>query len=265
MPIPHTPPASLVLLREEHEGRVARVTLSAPPENTLDVTLLVELGRTLAALEASPAIACVVLDAAGPDFSTGLALGQRRAPYVEILLSHLHAAARRLASLDTLVLAKVRGRCTGAALELALLSHAILADGTARFGFPDLALGSFSPLAAVLLPDRIGRTRANELQLSGRTLAPDEATALGLVAEHAGGWDDLDSLGRRWIERHVLPRSTVALRAFARASRVHLPALLGARLDELEKLHLETVARAADAEEGISAALRGRPPRWQHR
>lgn len=254
-----------VILREEHEGRVARIVLANPPENALDVDLLTELLKTVDALERWPELACVVIEGAGREFSSGLSLPQRRQPYVRSVVPAFHHLARKLVGLDAIVVSFVRGRCLGAGFELALLSHAILCDATARIGLPELTFGAIPPLGTLLLPRRLPPAKAEELILSGRVLPADEALAAGLVNACAGGWDDLESLGARWIRENVLSRSNVPLRAFAAASRRELRAILADDLAALEELYLNRVAGSQDAAEGIDAALHRRAATWSHR
>lgn len=262
----HTLQATSIEVRESstHDGRVARLVLRSPPENALDITLLRDLGAALERLSTKPGLACVVLEGDGIDFSTGLLLGQRRRPYVELLLENLHGVARRLAAIPALTVAKVKGRCHGAGFELALLCDIVVNDQTARFAFPELSIGAIPTIAPAILPARLGVARAHELVLSGRTIPGDEALAAGLATEVAGGWDDVESLVQKIVEKQVLPRSTVALRAQAIAFRRPLVDLLSRTLDESERHYLEEVALTKDADEGVTAALRRRTPKWTH-
>lgn len=255
---------SRLKVSETHDGRVARIRLDAPPDNALDVTVLTELVRALDAVATWPNLACVIFEAQGRDFSTGLALVQRRQPYVEVLLPALHLVARKLASLEAVLVTLVRGRCFGAAFELSLLSHAVIGDATVKFCLPELGLGTFPPLASLLLPERIGRARAEELLLSGRVMEHEEALSWNLLTACAGGWEDLDSLANNWVQKNVLSRSNVALRALHKATRRSLADRLGHELADLETLYLQHVAHSRDAQEGIDAALHRRTPRWVH-
>jgi enoyl-CoA hydratase/carnithine racemase len=72
-------------------------------------------------------------------------------------------------------MAVVRGRCFGAGCEWTLLCHEVWADRTAKFAFPEMAIGAFATVAPLLLPDRVGRTRALDLLLSGREVDAAEA------------------------------------------------------------------------------------------
>jgi cyclohexa-1,5-dienecarbonyl-CoA hydratase len=249
---------------EEHGGRVARLVLDAPPDNALTVALLQELDAALQALAGWPDLVCVTLEGAGRDFCAGLSLSERRRPYTPLLLGAYHGVVRRLAALDVVRLAKVRGRCAGAGLELTLLCHAVLADPKARFSLPDVTLAAFPTVAPLLLAERVGRARADDLLLSGRELEAAEALAAGLVTAASSGWEDLDTLAARHLETAVLSRSAPGLRALLHAVQGPLRARLDDDLAENERLYLERVMPLQDAEEGLSAALRGRAPKWRH-
>lgn len=266
MPAEHTAlhRQSVLKVVETQDGRVARIMLDAPPDNALDVTVLTEFVRVLDAVATWPNLACVIFEAKGRDFSSGLSLVQRRPPYIEVLLPALHVAARKLASLEAVLVSLVRGRCFGAAFELTLLSHAVIGDGTTKFSLPELSLGTFPPLASLLLPERIGRARAEELLLSGRTLDHEEALSCNLLTACAGGWENLETLADGWVQKNVLSRSNVALRALHRATRRPFAERLGRDLAELEELYLRHIATSRDAREGVDAALHRREPRWIH-
>jgi len=253
-----------IRLSEEHGGRVARLVLEAPPDQALTIALLQELESALDALGRWPDLACLVVEGTARDFCTGLAPAQRRRPYAAMLLRAWHSVARRLASLEAVRVAKVRGRCLGAGCELALLCHQVWADRTGKMGFPEISIGAFPTVAPLLLAARTGETRAAELMLSGREIDAAEAQGLGLANACASGWEDLDALSARLLERDVLSRSTVALRAMVRAMRPPAFERLEDDLLDAEKLYLSRVTPSQDAEEGLSAALHRRTPVWKH-
>lgn len=228
-----------VRVEDPRAGRVARVVLSAPDGNALTVDLLEALRAALEAVGAWPELSVVRLEGEGEDFCTGLSPRERRRPYIELLLPALHATARRLASMDALLLVGLRGRTFGAGLELALLGHWLVADVTAKLGFPDgLELG-FPPLGALLLPERIGRTRADQWLLTNRVLLAKDAAELGLLTEFTGGWEPLETALDRIIDGPLLSVPRTHVGSWARALRPDLTRRLGPELDALERLYLE--------------------------
>lgn len=255
-------PGSRLRLVEEHEGRVARLLLDHPPDNAFDVTLAMEFLTALEAVERWPRLSCLILEGSERDFSTGLSLSHRRMPYLDVLMTNHLASCRKLLALPALRIAVIRGRCFGAGLELALCCHELLCDATAKFAFPELSVAAFAPVGSLLLRDRIGQTRADDWILSGRTIAGDEALAAGLVTGYAAGWDGVDTLLERHLEQQVLTRPVSTLRTQARVLSYRAIDTLERFLPDTERQFREQVAGSKNHDEGIAAALRGRPARW---
>ncbi len=256
-------PASRVELHEEHDGRIARIVLANAPDNAIDVTLANELCAALDAIERWPNLVCVLLEGEGTSFSSGLSLGHRRPPIGGELIRSFLAAAQKLSTLEAVQMALVRGPCFGAGLDLALLAHVVLADSTAKFGTADLSLAAIPLLTPLLLPERIGWTRAEEWMLSGRVIAVEEALAAGLVSGSSSGWETLDTLAERYLRATVLFRPTTALRTFVHALSLPRRERLEHDLPEIQRLFEERIATSDNYAEGLSAALHGRPPCWK--
>src|SRR5262249_60832725 len=82
-------------------------------------------------------------------------------------------------------LAAVRGYCLGGGAELAMACDIVVTAESAHWGFPEIRLGCFPPVAAAALAAVVGQKRAAELVLTGRTFDGREAGELGL-AKRAG-------------------------------------------------------------------------------
>jgi enoyl-CoA hydratase/carnithine racemase len=248
-------------LVREHGGRVGRIVLAAPPDNAFDLEMQEELSRALDTLEAWPQLSALVMEGER-DFSVGFLPSYLRPPYVELLLERHGVILRRLAALEAVRIFSLRGRCYGAGFELALLGHVLVADATAKFALPESNVAAFAPAGVALLAGRIGQTRADEWLLSGRVVLGDEAHAAGLVTTFAGGWDTVETAANRYLEQMVLARPVPAIRALAHALSMPQRDRLERLLPGLERLFDERIAGSADHDEGLAAALRGRPPRW---
>ena len=242
------------------DGRVVAVRLARPRANVLDARMIQALGEAFAQAAADPHVHALVLGAEGPHFSFG-ASGEEHLPGREAaMLAALHGLLRAIAASDLPFLAAVQGQCLGGALEVLLLAQRITAAPDARLGQPEITLGVIAPAASVLLPERVGRARAEDLLLSGRSLGAEEALRVGLVdAVAADPWEE--SLA--WVRTHLLPRSASSLRLALRASRLALLTRLAGELDRVEHLYLDRLMRTADAVEGLTAFLEKRPPRWR--
>jgi cyclohexa-1,5-dienecarbonyl-CoA hydratase len=251
--LPMTPGVRLVF---EEGGALARVVFDGGKGNVIDRPLLRELARALREAEASDAKA-VLLEGAGDHFSFGASVEEHRPAKVRDFLREFHALFRELLDRPLPRIAVVRGQCLGGGLELALACQRIFAARGAKLGQPEIKLAVFAPVASLLLPQRIGQPAADDLLLTGRSVAAEEALALGLVDSVA---DDPLVAARDWVRTHLLPLSASSLRFAARAAWTASAALVRARLDELEKLYLDELMATPDAVEGITAFLEKRPP-----
>ena len=149
-------------------------------------------------------------------------------------------------------------------MELVIMCNFLFADKTARLGQPEILLGVFPPPASVILPEKIGLARAEELLITGRTITGEEARNIGLVNEI---FEDKTALGEAvetWIEKNILPKSASSLRFAVKAARVKFNHLLGNFLPQLESLYVNQLMATADANEGIQSFLEKRKPAWSN-
>jgi cyclohexa-1,5-dienecarbonyl-CoA hydratase len=135
----------------------------------------------------------------------------------------------------------------------------LFASPEASFGQPEIKLGVFPPMASLILPWRLGGGRALDLCVSGRTIGAELAHAWGLVHEVTA---DPAAAAARFVAEQLLPRSGSSLRFAERAARRALIRALDDALPALERLYLDELMGTPDANEGISAFLEKRPPRW---
>jgi len=148
-------------------------------------------------------------------------------------------------------------------MELATFCDFVVATHTARFGQPEIKLGCFPPVAAVLLPVLLGPRRALDLILTGRTVTATEARELGLV-NRVVGEDELDGAVQELLDS-LIPLSPAVLaltrRAVLRASGLDFERAL----EEMEKIYLDKLMKTEDAAEGIRAFIERRRPVWAGR
>ena len=229
----------------EHDGRLARITLDRPPLNILD---LEHLGQLVGVLDRARRCAVVLIEA-GADatvFSAGNDIKDHDKKTAPEMLKLFHRAIQLMRELDGVVVADVRGDALGAGCELLAACDLVYADERAHFGQPEIDVGCFPPAAAVLLPARIGWTRAAHLIMTGETIDAETAMEWGLVTALRD--PPLDQL---------LDKSAAVLRFAKRAMRCR-------GIDETERLYLEELLEHPDCEEGVLAFLEKRDPNWQH-
>jgi cyclohexa-1,5-dienecarbonyl-CoA hydratase len=253
--------AELVTYR--YADRVARATLHNPPLNILTLPAIHDYAAALGRVERDTAAVCVLTSSGERAFSAGVDVAEHTREKAAGMLEHFHTLVRKVRSIECVTIAAVRGLCLGGGFELALACDMIVAEEGATFGLPEIWLGCFPPVAAVVLPRHITPQRAFEMVLSGETVTAQEALAMGFVNVLAppGRLDEtLDRFASRFTEKSV-----AALRIARRALRVSEELIYGAGLDETERIYLEDLMRTRDAEEGIRAFLERRAPKWEDR
>lgn len=248
----------------EHHGQVARVALAAPKANIVDQAMMAALAATMEDLQNRPGLKVIILTAEGPHFSFGASVQEHLPEHVRTMLARLSGLLGQLLELPAVTLAAVRGQCLGGGFELALACDFIVAEEGARFACPEIKLAVFPPAAAVLLPARLGVSRASELVLTGAAWSAAQAAAAGLLVQTAPQ-GQLDAIVETWIRDHFLARSPVALRYGVRAARLPLRRALQQDLPQLERIYLDELMAESDALEGLRAFIEKRDPRWEKR
>jgi enoyl-CoA hydratase/carnithine racemase len=162
------------------EGRLARLDIHLPPVNVLGVADLDELTRRV---EAAAGASVLVLSGLPRAFSAGVEVADHvpEPRAIERMLAAMGGALAALLESRAVTVAAVSGACLGGGAEIAAACDMVLAAEDARIGFPEIRLGCFPPAAAVLLPSRIGETRAFEWILTGKSYSGTEAAAAGFA------------------------------------------------------------------------------------
>lgn len=245
------------------DGPAARITLNRPEKrNALSLELMRELIAGLRAASAHAETRVIVIDAAGPAFSAGHDLSEmigREEGFLDELFATCTRLMETIHELPQPVIAKVHAIATAAGCQLvAACDLAVAADG-ARFATPGVKIGLFCSTPMVPVSRAVGRKRAMQMLLTGEPI--DAATALdwGLVNQVVPA-DQLEETVDRLIEAIARSSSyTVALGKQAFYDQVD-------RAESDAYAHTKVVmtenALAADAQEGMSAFLEKRAPRW---
>ncbi len=244
---------------------VLRITLNAPPLHILDIAMMREM-RTALASDDGAAAWCIVFDSAGDRaFSAGADIREHTPDRVHEMLTTFHGLFEDLAERDALTLAVVRGVALGGGCELAMACDIVVASENASFGQPEIAVGCFPPVAAVMLPSLVGPKRAADLLLTGRRLSAREAHACGLVSRLAA--PDAVDAARDEVLAALRAHSPEVLRITKRALRVGAgtPDTFRAQLRSVEDIYFRELLQTADMTEGVAAFMEKRPPQWTGR
>ena len=137
-------------IQVSRDGPVARIVFNRPPLNILHIPALQELNAAFDALPVPPHLRFLVFTGSEHTFSTGVDVRDHTPDRVAEMLGSFHRVFRKLWSADWITIAAVRGHCLGGGMELATFCDFVVATHTARFGQPEIKLGCFPPVAAVL-------------------------------------------------------------------------------------------------------------------
>jgi len=256
------PEKSSVSITVRIQDGIAQITLDRPPLNVLDVEMLRRLNDALRECDAT-SIRVVVLSSALPyAFSAGVEVRDHRAGRLDAMLAEVRENARLLLTLKPVTIAAIHGSTLGGGAEIALLCDLVLAADDTVFGFPEIKLGAFPPVAAVCLSEICGGPRAMRLLL-GESITAAAAQAAGLVTQVVPTAELSETVDR--VATELAACSGVALRALTSATRAQRAPALLQRLDAAMATYRATVGPSRDAEEGINAFLEKRSPAWSHR
>ncbi|NHN76048.1 enoyl-CoA hydratase [Azotobacter chroococcum] len=173
------------LLLDMH-GKVALITLNRPQAlNALSPQLTAELSALLDALEADDGVAALVLTGSEKAFAAGADIkAMKDWSYMEVYTSDFITASwERLASFRKPSIAAVAGYALGGGCELAMMCDFIIAADSAKFGQPEITLGTIPGAGGTQRLTRfIGKAKAMDMVLTGRLMDAQEAERCGLVS-----------------------------------------------------------------------------------
>jgi len=245
---------------------VAVVTIDrADVLNALNFDLLDELADVLAQLDADAACRAIVVTGAGDRaFAAGADIRElaRQTP-VTLFREDRFAVWERIAATRKPVIAAVRGFALGGGCELAMSCDLIVAGDDARFGQPEINLGVMPGAGGTQrLTRAIGRARAMDLVLTGRSITAADAEAAGLVTRVVPAAETLDAALE--LAATIAAQPPVAVLAAKEAVRLaeELPLSAGLRH---ERRAFFALFATEDQTEGMAAFVEKRRPEWKGR
>lgn len=244
---------------ERRPDHVAVLEMRRPPHNFLSPEQVEEVADALESFEGDPDVRAAVLCAEGRSFCAGAAFGsgERSAAEGLSITDRLYAAAVRLCSVSTPVVAAVQGPAIGGGLGLALTATMRVTCPEARFSANFVKLGIHQGFGlSVTLPDLLGPARAAEVLLTGRRYSGEQAVAIGL-ADVCVPADELRDRAVA-LAAEMAEGAPLAIEAVYRTLRSGL----GERIREAtahEASEQDRLSLTEDAAEGIRAVADRRP------
>jgi cyclohexa-1,5-dienecarbonyl-CoA hydratase len=240
------------------EGPVAHLGLKHPPHNVIDIAMMEELSSALGDIGSNTGLSIVVLGGEANCFSAGVDVAAHTPEKVGSMLEKFHRVIRSLIASRKVTIASVEGHCLGGGAELAMVCDLVYTTDDAQWGFPEIQLGCFPPIAATALSALIGQKRASDLILSGHTITGSEAAAIGLASQSVPN-NQLEHTIDETIKR-LSTLSPAALAITKKAIYAWDSMHFDKGLARAEKIYLEELMKTDDANEGIRAFMEKRKP-----
>src|SRR5512140_2929566 len=164
-------------------GQLARISLTHPPLNVIDFQMMDELQAALQQLEPRKEVSVVILSGGQRAFSAGVDVAVHTPELVQTMLQKFHGVILGLTRFPKITIAEVHGACLGGGAELAMVCDMCVTTPDAKWGFPEITLGCYPPVACTALAALVGQKRAADLVFTGRTFSGKEAAEWGLANE----------------------------------------------------------------------------------
>ena len=260
-----------ILLREDIAG-IAVLTLNRPhARNSLSESMLTALGDALTAIAHDRAVRAVILAANGPAFSAGhdlKELNARRADadrgraYFKNIMSLCSTVMQQIVMLPQPVIAAVQATATAAGCQLVASCDLAVASRAAKFATPGVNIGLFCSTPMVALSRNVPRKHAMEMLLTGELIAAEDAARIGLVNHVVEPGSEREEALK--LAGKITAKSALTLKIGKEAFYRQLEMPLADAYKYASEVMVENML-ARDAEEGISAFIEKREPKWQDR
>jgi cyclohexa-1,5-dienecarbonyl-CoA hydratase len=250
-------------IRFRFEDRVGRVTFARPPLNVFNIEMMREIAAALSECAKRDTVAIVFdADKSCRSFSAGVAVEEHVQETIFQMLDAFHSIFRSMEQIAKPTIAIVDGAALGGGCELVAAADIVIASDRARFGQPEIKLGVFPPVAAVLLPLVIGEKRARELILTGEIIDAVEAGRLGLC-NHVVPSAQLEAKLLEVLAK-LRELSGTSLSYVKQSLDLGRGRSIDAALKEQENVYLHELMKTEDANEGVKAFMDKRKPAWRN-
>jgi len=165
--------------------RVGTITLNRPEAlNALNSQVMAEVTSAAAEFDADAGIGAIIITGSAKAFAAGADIKEMAAlSFSDVFGSDFFAAWGKLAAVRTPLIAAVAGHALGGGCELAMMCDVLIAADTAKFGQPEIKLGVLPGMGgSQRLTRAVGKAKAMDMILTGRTIDAAEADRIGLVS-----------------------------------------------------------------------------------
>jgi enoyl-CoA hydratase len=247
------------------EERVGIITFNRPKAlNALNGQVMDEVTTAAAAFDDDPGIGAIVITGSEKAFAAGADIKEMAGlSFAEVFGSDYFAAWGKLAAVRTPTIAAVAGYALGGGCEVAMMCDLLIAADTAKFGQPEIKLGVLPGMGgSQRLTRAIGKAKAMDLILTGRTIGAEEADRAGLVSRVVPAADLLTEAKAVATTISQMSRSAARMAKEA-VNRSFESTLTEGLLYERRLFH--SAFATDDQTEGMAAFTEKRSPNFTHR
>lgn len=248
-----------------HTDRVATITLNRPKAlNALNSQVMTEVTTAAAQLDRDPGVGAIIVTGNEKAFAAGADIKEMaELSFAEVFEADFFELWSKFAATRTPTIAAVAGYALGGGCELAMMCDILIAADNAKFGQPEIKLGVLPGMGgSQRLTRAIGKAKAMDLILTGRTIDAVEAERAGLVSRLVPADTLIDEAlaVAQTIAGMSLSASRMAKEAVNRAFETSLTEGL---LYERRLFH--SAFATADQKEGMAAFAEKRDANFTHR
>jgi enoyl-CoA hydratase len=250
----------------EIKGRVALITLNRPKQmNALNAQLMQELGQAMYGFDADDGIGAIVITGNEKAFAAGADIGvMQNYSYMDAFKSnYITRDWEHIRNIRKPVIAAVAGYALGGGCELAMMCDIVVAAENAKFGQPEINLGTFPGAGGTQrLPRAVGKAKAMDLCLTARMMDAAEAERSGLVSRVVAAdklMDEALAVAGK-IASYSLPVAMMVKESVNRAYETTLSEGV-----HFERRLFHATFALEDQKEGMAAFVEKRKPVFKHR
>ncbi len=246
-------------------GRVGHIRLNRPRAlNALNTALMNEVVEAATAFDADLEIGAIVISGSERAFAAGADITEMASKsYQDVVAEKLFAAWDAIPALRVPTIAAVAGYALGGGCELAMMCDLIVAADSAKFGQPEINLGVIPGIGGTQrLVRAVGKSKAMDMILTGRTIDAVAAEASGLVARVVPADELLEAALA--LAADIAGKSRPVAIAAKEAVNVAFEGTLAEGL-RFERQAFRATFALDDQSEGMAAFLEKRPAVFSHR
>jgi len=231
--------------------------------NILNIAMMEEICEVLKTAAGNKSLRVLVFRAEGKHFSAGADVAEHTTDKVNEMIAVFGNMFKCISKVRAVTIAAIDGSALGGGCELATYCDIVIATDRAKIGQPEISVGVFPPVAAVIFPYLVGRNRAIELITTGSIIAADEAYRIGLInhvypaAEFSAKLDELAA--------SLTSKSASVIAATKKTINRCFNIPVQDALRNAYESYFTDLMVLEDAHEGLNAFLEKRKPEWKDR